>query len=97
MTSRMSRSKLQPPEQLVERQLQHDVKLAELAVIGAHRIEAHFIDDRLDLESIAREKRHAPLRIIEPCRAGDELLHAPRELPADRAVAQHQPPAIFIR
>src|ERR1043166_3614166 len=57
----LSESQLQAPEQFVERQLNADVKFAEVRILCAHRIEAHLVNDRLDLKCVAREKRHAPL------------------------------------
>src|ERR1041385_3856325 len=57
-------SKLQSTEQFVERELQTDVEFAELAVVGADRIETHFVNDGFDLERVLREKRDAPLRVI---------------------------------
>jgi hypothetical protein len=55
---------LQSTKEFVERQLDADEKFAEVRVLGADRIESHFINDRFDLECVAREKRHAPLRIV---------------------------------
>jgi hypothetical protein len=60
-------SKLQSAEQFVERQLNADVKFAEVRVLGAHRIETHFVNYRLDLKCVAREQSHTPLRIIQAC------------------------------
>ena len=56
---------LQAPEQFVEWQLNTDVEFAEVGVLGADRIEAHFVNDRLDLERIARKQSHAPFCVIE--------------------------------
>ena len=63
--------KLQPPEQFVERELQADVELAEFAVVGTHRIEAHFVNDRFNLKRVLGEQRDAPLGIVESRRASD--------------------------
>src|SRR4029077_4292159 len=57
-------SQLQAPEQFVERQLDADVKFAEVSVLGADRVEPHFINDRFDLKRVTREQRHAPFRIV---------------------------------
>ena len=56
---------LQPPEQFVEWQLNTDVEFAEVGVLGADRIETHFVNDRLDLERIARKQSHAPFCVVE--------------------------------
>ena len=56
---------LQAPEQFIQRQLNADEKFSEIRVVGADLIEAHFVDDLLDLESVARKKRDAPLGIIK--------------------------------
>jgi hypothetical protein len=56
---------LQPPEQFVQWQLNTDVEFAEVGVLGADRIEAHFVNDRLDLERIARKQSHAPFCVVE--------------------------------
>jgi hypothetical protein len=56
---------LQAPEQFVEWQLNTDVEFAEVGVLGADRIEAHFVNDRLDLERIARKQSHAPFCVVE--------------------------------
>src|SRR5262249_13029242 len=79
-----------------ERQLDADVKLAEVRVLGADRVEAHFVNDGFDLKSIACKKRHAPFRIIQPGRTGDELFYFARELSADSGVAFHQFAALII-
>ncbi len=76
-------SKLQASEQFVERQLNADEKLAEVRVFRAHRIETHLINDRFDLKGVARKKSHAPLRVIETGRTGDELFYFPGKLATD--------------
>src|SRR5262249_2496419 len=83
-------SHLQAPEQFVERQLYADVKIAEVCVLGADRIETHFVNDRFDLKCVAREQRHAPFRVVEASRTGDELFHSTRELASDRGMSLHQ-------
>ena len=80
---------LQAAKQFVEGQLNANVKFAEVGVGRAYFIEAHLIDDRFDLEGIAREKRHAPFRIVEPGGSGDQLLHLSSVLSPDSAVAEH--------
>src|SRR5207245_8371612 len=80
-------SKLQPTEQFVERELDSNKEFAELAVFGAHRIEAHLVDDGFDLKRVAREQGHAPLGVVETGRAGDKLFHFTGELAANRGVA----------
>ena len=76
---------LQAAKQFVERQLNANVKFAEIGVGRAHFIEAHLVNDGFDLEGIVREKRDAPLRVVEPAGAGDELLDLPGILATDRA------------
>jgi len=44
--------------------LETDVKLAEIRVFSTDRIETHFVNDRFDLERVARKQCHAPLGII---------------------------------
>src|SRR5205823_378479 len=58
-------SKLQSPEQFVERQLEADEKLSEIGKFCAHSIETHLINDGFDLERVAREQRDAPLRVVQ--------------------------------
>jgi hypothetical protein len=48
-------SKLHSAEQFVEWQLDANVKFAEICILGAHRIETHFVNDRLDLKCVARK------------------------------------------
>src|SRR5437762_13639254 len=61
---------LQPAEQFIERQLNADEDFSKIRVVGTDFIEAHFVDDLLDVPSVARKKRDAPLGIIESGRAG---------------------------
>src|ERR1700748_1223076 len=51
-----TRLKLQSLEQFVEREWQADKKFPEFAVVCAHRIEAHFVDDRFNLKGVLGEK-----------------------------------------
>jgi hypothetical protein len=48
-------SQLQATEQFVERQLKADVKFAEVCVLGADRVETHFVNDCLDLKCVPRK------------------------------------------
>src|SRR5262245_34543541 len=89
--------KLQPPKQFVEGQLDADVKFAEVRVLGADWIEPHFVNDRFDLECVARKKCHAPFGVIETGGTGDELFHFASELAADIGVTFHQFAAFVIR
>src|SRR5438552_17820619 len=82
--------KLLSPEQFVERQLDADVKFPEVRVFGADRIEAHFVNDRFDLECVAGEQRHAPLRIIETGGTGDELFYFAGKFAPDIRMSLHQ-------
>ena len=56
---------LQPAEQLIERQLNADKKFTKIRVLRAHWIKTHFVNDFLNLESIAREKCYAPFGIVQ--------------------------------
>ena len=80
---------LQAPEQFIERQLNADEEFSEIGVLGADFIKAHFVNDFLDLEGIARKKRNPPLRIIKAGRAGDELFYFAGKFAADPGVAAH--------
>src|SRR5436190_23505904 len=62
---------LQPAEQFIERQLNADKKFTEIRVLRAYRIKTHFVDDFLNLESVARKKRDAPFGVVESSRAGN--------------------------
>ena len=57
---------LDSPEQLVQWQLNTDVKFAEVRVLGADGVEPHLVNDRLDLKRVARKQGHTPLRVVEP-------------------------------
>src|SRR5437762_1435813 len=89
--------KLQPPEQFVERELQADVELAEFAVVGAHGVEAHFVNDRLNLKRVLGEQRDTPLGIVESGRTSDQLFHFPGVLPANGAMPEHELASFFER
>src|SRR5256885_15516978 len=80
---------LQSPEQFVERQLNADIKLAEVRIFGAHRIEPHFVNDRLDLKCVSSKQRHAPFCVVETSRTGDQLFHFAGELAPDTGMAFH--------
>ena len=56
---------LQPAEQFIERQLNADKKFTKIRVLRAHWIKTHFVNDFLNLKSIAREKRYAPFGIVQ--------------------------------
>src|SRR4051812_5267496 len=88
-------SELQAAEELVERHAEADEELAELGVLGAHFIEAHFVDDLADVEGVVREEGHAPLGVIEAGGAGDELEDFAVIGAAEPAVAGHEFLALF--
>src|SRR5438034_3528558 len=88
---------LQAPEQFVERQLDADVKFAEVRVLGTDWIESHFMNDGFDLKRVARKKSHAPFRVVETGRAGDQLFYFAGELAPDSGVSFHQFAAFIIR
>src|SRR5439155_3761769 len=90
-------SELQAPEQFVERQLDSDVKFAEVRILGADRIETHLVNDRLDLKCIARKQSHTPFRVIETGRAGNELFYFAGEFATNCGVSFHQFAALVIR
>ena len=60
-------------KEFVERELHADVEVAEFAEAGGDFIEAHFVDDRLDVDGVFGEQGDAPFVFIESGRAGDEL------------------------
>ena len=80
---------LQPPEQFIERKLNADEEFSEVRVVGADFIEAHFVDDFLDLEGVARKKGDTPLGIIQAGRAGDKLLYFAGKFAANFGMAAH--------
>src|SRR5436305_13576556 len=85
----LSESKLQSPEQFVERELNADIKFTKIRILSAHRIETHFINNCLDLKCIARKQRHAPLRVIETSRTGNELFDFAGKLAAHARMTFH--------
>src|SRR5436305_2026146 len=89
--------KLQPPEQFIERQLNADKKFTEIRVLRAYSIKTHFVNDFLNLESIARKERHAPFGVVEPSRAGNELFHFAGKFATNFGVAAHQFAALVKR
>ena len=80
---------LQPAEQFIERQLNSDKKFTKIRVLRAHWIKTHFVNDFLNLESIAREKRHAPFGIVESSRSGNELFHFAGKFATNFGVTAH--------
>ena len=84
-----NKSKVQAPEQFVERQLNADVKLTEIRIFGAHRIETHFLNDRLDLKRVAREQRHAPLRVVQAGRSRNQLFYFAGKLTSHARMTFH--------
>ena len=70
---------------------------AELGVARRHRIEAHLVHDVLQRDRVVGEQRDAPLPVVEPGRAGDELQDAARVGAADARVAGHQLLALLER
>src|SRR6266513_157178 len=88
---------LQPAEQFIERQLNADKKFTKIRVLRAHWIKTHFVNDFLNLESIAREKRYAPFGIVEASRAGNELFHFAGKFATNFAVTAHQFAAFIKR
>src|SRR5207249_7769781 len=81
---------LQPAEQFIERQLNADKKFTEIRVLRAYRIKTHFVDDFLNLESVARKKRHTPFGVVESSRSGNELFYFAGKFATNLGVAAHQ-------
>src|SRR5262245_40997272 len=77
---------LQAARQLVGRELQADVERAELAVPGAGLVEAHLVHELLEDDRVVREEVDAPLPVVEPDRARDDLVDRARVVPSDHAV-----------
>src|SRR5207253_6617108 len=88
---------LQPAEQLIERQLNSDKKFTKIRVLRAHWIKTHFVNDFLNLESSARENRHAPFGIVEASRAGNELFYFAGKFETKFGVTAHQFAAFIKR
>src|SRR5678815_3310772 len=86
---------LHPPKQLIERNAQADVKFTEFGVLGADWIKTHLINDRLNIECIVRKERDAPLRVVQTCRAGDQLQNASRVFSSNATMTRHQPFALL--
>ena len=74
-----------------------DVELAELAVLRGHLVEAHLVDDVLDVGRVVTEQGDAPFVVVEADRGGDDLLDFPGVLPTGVAVGGHQVAALVER
>src|SRR4029453_166364 len=79
---------LQHVGKLLGLETQRHVELAEQPIDRAARIEAHLVHDVADALQIAREQGDAPLPVVEPGAAGDELQPPPGELPPGRSVPE---------
>src|SRR6266487_7053551 len=88
---------LQPAEQFIERQLNADKKFTEIRVLRAYSIKTHFVNNFLNLESIARKKRHAPFGVVESSRSGNELFYFAGKFATNLGVAAHQFAALVKR
>ena len=77
-------------QHLVERAHHAGVEGPELGVAGRGLVEAHLVDAVLQVVGVDAEERHAPLLVVEPGRAGDDLEDAAGEGPPDLAVPEHQ-------
>ena len=67
-----------------------DIKRAELGVLGAHIIEAHFINDLLHGIKLLRHESHSPFPVVQAGAAGDKLLNAAGEFTAGNGVRTHE-------
>jgi len=76
--------------QVRRREAPPDVERAELRVPGTGGVEAHLVEQFLDVGEVVGEQRHAPLVVVHADAAGYYLCDPPGELPADLAVAGHQ-------
>jgi hypothetical protein len=72
-----------------------DHERAELGVAGRGLVVAHRVDDVLEVGEVVGEQGHAPLPVVEPGRARDELQHPAGVGPAAAAVLVHQPAALL--
>ena len=77
---------MQAPEQLIQRQLNADEKLAEICVLGTDRVESHLVHDCFDLIGIARKQRDPPFGVVQAGGSGNQLFHFPGERSSDIGV-----------
>src|SRR5438445_13738477 len=81
---------LQPAEQFIERQLNADKKFTEIRVLRADRIKTHFVDDFLNLQSVARKRRHTPFSVVESSPSGNALFYFAVTFALNLGLAAHQ-------
>src|SRR5437764_8871451 len=67
-----------------------DVEVAEIGVLRARLVEAHLRYELLEVHRVLGEERHAPLPLIEPDRARNNLCNSARVAPARETVTVHQ-------
>src|SRR5690606_8753491 len=66
----------QPPQIVCFDSFTH-IERAELPETGADLVEAHLVDQLLELERVVGEQRHAPFPVVEAHGAGHALGHLP--------------------
>src|SRR5579883_3288909 len=97
--SRRVRSSAISPRQEIPQFVHADalahIKRAEQRVHGADLIEAHLVDELLEHQRIVGKQIHAPLPIVEPDRARDNLLHRARVAPSDGSMVLHHALAVL--
>ena len=71
--------------------------MAEKRVLGADLVEAHLVDQLFENHRIVGEQVHAPLPVVVPDGAGNDLLDLVAVTPADHAVLVHHPLALRER
>ena len=57
----------------IERELEAGEKVAELSILGADGIEAHFVNDAFEVDGVMSKESDAPFPVIEASGARDEL------------------------
>ena len=77
--------------------MEADVEIAELTILHGDFVEAHFVNDFLDVLRVVGKERHAPFELVQTGRSRDELTNFSRLLAAQPCVATHQLAAEFMR
>ena len=79
----------QPSEDLIKGHLHPDVEIAELPIAYGDRIEAHLINDGLDVAGILGKQGDAPLGIIKAGRSRNQLQDAAGVFAASSGMPLH--------
>ena len=82
-------------EKFVERQLHSNVEVTEFGEAGGDFIEAHFVDDCFDVESVLGKQGNAPFVFIQTGRSSDELEDLSGVAAARSGVPLHQLGTVF--